>query len=125
MTWPEFLDAFVVLHLGRVEGALRVHRDVVDPAEIPRIAPAPAKRIDDFEVVAAQDPGFLVGPVRHLARIIHDVSPQRLYVTKNTKNRLNVHGTDGVHPFEEAFVLRLGFVNLCVFVSLWLMNNPG
>ncbi len=29
---------------------------------------------------------------------------------------LNDHEADGVHPFGETFVLRLGFVTLCVFV---------
>ncbi len=61
------------------------------------------------------DPGSSPGLTDDcLARIIHE--PQRLYVTKNTKNRLGARGTDGVHPFGEAFVLSLGFVYLCVFV---------
>src|SRR5262252_1063157 len=60
----ELLHPLRVVDLGRVDVALPVHRHVVDPVELARIAPAPREARQHLAVVAQEEPHVVVLAVR-------------------------------------------------------------
>jgi len=72
--WNEFLNAFTVMSLTSIQIALRVDSDAVHRQKLTRITSAASDTADFGEVIAEQDPHFLIHAVRNkdvtLLRII-------------------------------------------------------
>src|SRR4029077_19708326 len=60
----KFLNAFAVFDFARVDIALRVHGDGVDPVKLAGIMACAAERPHELSVVAIEDPHHVVGAVR-------------------------------------------------------------
>src|SRR5262245_1645132 len=87
----ELLRALALAHLGRIEIALRVHREVVDRAELAGRAPALPELADDLAVVARERPHMVVlavGVVQPgLGRVVREVDvPGRAAATGRSRD---------------------------------------
>src|SRR6202030_2625996 len=81
----EFLNALAIFDFARVDIALRVHGDGVDPVELAGIMAGAAERANQFSVVAIEDPHHVVGAVRNQNIFLLRIGGKREVVNRATR----------------------------------------